>query len=88
MTTIDTPNRAIAIEESTERFEEAMTVIRTAWTTEGRFSHHGKRCHYEDIMLEPQPVQTNTSSVSSASKSRILLLIYNTTTYNRVVLVI
>ena len=34
-----------------------MTVIRTAWTTEGRFSHHGKRWHYEDILLEPSPVQ-------------------------------
>ena len=47
----------IPIAESTERFEEAMTVIRTAWTTEGRFSHHGKRWHYEDILLEPSPVQ-------------------------------
>jgi alkanesulfonate monooxygenase SsuD/methylene tetrahydromethanopterin reductase-like flavin-dependent oxidoreductase (luciferase family) len=47
----------IAIEESTERFEEAMEVIRKAWTTEGRFSHHGKRWHYEDIILEPSPVQ-------------------------------
>ena len=33
----------IPIEEASERFEEAMTVIRKAWTTEGRFSHHGKR---------------------------------------------
>ena len=34
-----------------------MTVIRKAWTTEGRFSHHGKRWHYDDIILEPAPVQ-------------------------------
>jgi len=47
----------IDIDESTERFEEAMAVIRKAWTTKGRFSHHGKRWHYEDIMLEPAPVQ-------------------------------
>lgn len=47
----------IPIAESTERFDEAMTVIRKAWTTEGRFSHHGKRWHYEDILLEPAPVQ-------------------------------
>ncbi len=47
----------IPIEESTERFEEAMTVIRTAWTTEGRFSHHGKRWSYDNIVVEPATVQ-------------------------------
>ncbi|NKB57524.1 MAG: LLM class flavin-dependent oxidoreductase [Alphaproteobacteria bacterium] len=47
----------IPIEESTERFEEAVAVIRKAWTTEGRFSHHGKRWHYEDIIVEPMPTQ-------------------------------
>lgn len=47
----------IPIEEATERFDEAMTVIRTAWTTQGRFSHHGKRWRYENIMVEPATVQ-------------------------------
>lgn len=47
----------IPIEESTERFEEAMQVIRKAWTTKGRFSHHGKRWHYDNIIIEPEPVQ-------------------------------
>jgi alkanesulfonate monooxygenase SsuD/methylene tetrahydromethanopterin reductase-like flavin-dependent oxidoreductase (luciferase family) len=47
----------IPIEEATERFEEAMTVIRTAWTTEGRFSHRGKRWSYDDIVVEPATVQ-------------------------------
>ena len=47
----------IPIKESTERFEEAMEVIRKAWTTEGRFSHHGKHWHYDDIVIEPEPVQ-------------------------------
>lgn len=47
----------IPMEESTERFEEAMTVIRKAWTTEGRFSHHGKRWHYENIIIEPETTQ-------------------------------
>jgi alkanesulfonate monooxygenase SsuD/methylene tetrahydromethanopterin reductase-like flavin-dependent oxidoreductase (luciferase family) len=31
--------------------------LRKAWTTNGRFSHHGKRWHYEDIIVEPAPVQ-------------------------------
>ena len=47
----------IPIEESTERFEEAMEVIRKAWTTKGGFSHHGKRWHYDNIIIEPEPVQ-------------------------------
>ena len=34
-----------------------MAFLRGAWTTKGRFSHHGKRWHYEDIVVEPAPVQ-------------------------------
>jgi alkanesulfonate monooxygenase SsuD/methylene tetrahydromethanopterin reductase-like flavin-dependent oxidoreductase (luciferase family) len=47
----------IPIAEAAERFEEAMTVIRTAWTANGRFSHHGKRWRYENIVVEPSPLQ-------------------------------
>jgi len=43
--------------EATERFDEAMDVIRKAWTGEGRFSHHGKRWHFENVVVEPAPVQ-------------------------------
>src|SRR5580693_6458366 len=44
-------------EEATSRFDEAMEVIRAAWTTRGRFSHHGARWHYDNIIVEPAPVQ-------------------------------
>jgi alkanesulfonate monooxygenase SsuD/methylene tetrahydromethanopterin reductase-like flavin-dependent oxidoreductase (luciferase family) len=44
-------------EEATERFDEAMEILRKAWTTPGRFSHHGKRWHFENIVVEPRPVQ-------------------------------
>ncbi|HYD07976.1 MAG TPA: LLM class flavin-dependent oxidoreductase [Reyranella sp.] len=52
----------IPIDEATERFDEAMEVIRKAWTTPhdkngGRFSHHGKRWHYDNIVVEPEPLQ-------------------------------
>ncbi|HSU04580.1 MAG TPA: LLM class flavin-dependent oxidoreductase, partial [Acetobacteraceae bacterium] len=43
--------------EATERFDEAIEVIRKAWTSGGRFSHHGKRWHYDNILVEPEPVQ-------------------------------
>ena len=47
----------IPIAEATERFDEAMEIIRKAWTSEGRFSHHGKRWHYDNIVVEPEPLQ-------------------------------
>jgi alkanesulfonate monooxygenase SsuD/methylene tetrahydromethanopterin reductase-like flavin-dependent oxidoreductase (luciferase family) len=47
----------IPMAEATERFDEAMEIIRKAWTTEGRFSHHGKRWHYDNIVVEPAPLQ-------------------------------
>ncbi|WP_149538438.1 LLM class flavin-dependent oxidoreductase [Siccirubricoccus phaeus] len=47
----------IPIEEASERFDEAMAVIRQAWTSEDRFSHHGKRWHYENMLVEPAPLQ-------------------------------
>ena len=43
--------------EATERFEEAMALIRKAWTTEGRFSFEGRRWRYADIIVEPACVQ-------------------------------
>ncbi len=47
----------IPIEEATERFDEAMQIIRKAWTSEGRFSHRGKLWHYDNIVVEPEPQQ-------------------------------
>jgi alkanesulfonate monooxygenase SsuD/methylene tetrahydromethanopterin reductase-like flavin-dependent oxidoreductase (luciferase family) len=46
----------IPIEEATERFEETMAFLRTAWASD-RFSHHGKRWRFENIVIEPRPVQ-------------------------------
>jgi probable F420-dependent oxidoreductase len=47
----------VPIEEATERFDEAIEVIRKAWTAEGKFSHSGKRWKFQDIVVEPEPVQ-------------------------------
>jgi alkanesulfonate monooxygenase SsuD/methylene tetrahydromethanopterin reductase-like flavin-dependent oxidoreductase (luciferase family) len=47
----------IPMDEASDRFDEAMEIIRKAWTTEGRFSHHGKRWHYDNILVEPEPLQ-------------------------------
>jgi len=47
----------IPMGEATERFDEAIEVIRKAWTSPGRFSHCGKRWRYDDIVVEPRPFQ-------------------------------
>jgi alkanesulfonate monooxygenase SsuD/methylene tetrahydromethanopterin reductase-like flavin-dependent oxidoreductase (luciferase family) len=44
-------------EELSARFDEAMHIIRRAWANGERFSHHGQYWHFEDIVLEPAPVQ-------------------------------
>ncbi len=48
----------IPMGEATERFDEAIEVIRKAWTSPGRFSHCGKRWRFDDIVVEPRPFQT------------------------------
>ena len=44
--------------EATERFDECMEVLRKAWTGTGRWSHHGKHWNFDNIVVEPRPVQT------------------------------
>jgi alkanesulfonate monooxygenase SsuD/methylene tetrahydromethanopterin reductase-like flavin-dependent oxidoreductase (luciferase family) len=43
--------------EATERFEEVVEVVRKAWTSEGRFSHEGKHWKFNNIVVEPAPIQ-------------------------------
>src|SRR6202451_3911188 len=47
----------IAPEEAEARFEEAVEVMARAWTTRERFSHHGRFWHFEDIVVDPPPLQ-------------------------------
>jgi alkanesulfonate monooxygenase SsuD/methylene tetrahydromethanopterin reductase-like flavin-dependent oxidoreductase (luciferase family) len=47
----------IPMEEAEERYQETLAFLRKAWTSGGRFSHHGKYWHYEDVVVEPTPVQ-------------------------------
>jgi alkanesulfonate monooxygenase SsuD/methylene tetrahydromethanopterin reductase-like flavin-dependent oxidoreductase (luciferase family) len=45
-------------DEATERFDEAMEVIRLAWSSGGeRFSFAGKWFSYDNIVVEPSPIQ-------------------------------
>lgn len=47
----------IPLEEATERFEESIALLKKALTSDERFSHHSKRWNFEDIIVEPPPVQ-------------------------------
>jgi len=47
----------IPIDEASERFEEAMELVRKSLTLDTRFTHHSKRWHFEDIIVEPPPIQ-------------------------------
>jgi alkanesulfonate monooxygenase SsuD/methylene tetrahydromethanopterin reductase-like flavin-dependent oxidoreductase (luciferase family) len=47
----------VPMQEADERYRETVAFLRKAWTSEGRFSHHGKYWHYDDVVIEPAPVQ-------------------------------
>jgi len=47
----------IPMEEAEDRFEESIEVIKKAWTSNERFSHHGKFWKFEDIIVEPPTAQ-------------------------------
>jgi len=47
----------IPLEEADDRFEESITLMKKALSSDERFSHHSKRWHFEDIIVEPPPVQ-------------------------------
>ena len=44
-------------EEAEMRFEEALEVITRSFTTRERFSHKGRFWHFEEVVVEPPPVQ-------------------------------
>jgi len=47
----------IPIEEADARFEEALAILATAWTSPERFSYHGPFWKFDDIVVEPAPLQ-------------------------------
>src|SRR5580692_6186768 len=47
----------IPMAEADERFEEGLALVIKSWTSEQRFSHHGKYWHFENIVVEPPTAQ-------------------------------
>jgi probable F420-dependent oxidoreductase len=44
-------------EEAPARFDEALEVILKAWTTRERFSHEGRFWRFQNVVVEPPPMQ-------------------------------
>jgi len=44
-------------EEADARFDEGLELILKSWTSEQRFSHHGRFWHFENIIVEPPTAQ-------------------------------
>ena len=47
----------IPMDQASRRFEEAMAVLRRAWTDPGPFDHDGEFWTFHDMTLQPRPVQ-------------------------------
>ncbi len=72
-------------DEAEARFEEALEVIKRAWLTRERFSHHGRFWNFDDIVVEPPPAQTphpplwvgagNPASIARAAERGFNLLL-------------
>jgi alkanesulfonate monooxygenase SsuD/methylene tetrahydromethanopterin reductase-like flavin-dependent oxidoreductase (luciferase family) len=48
---------SIPIEEATERFDETLDFLRKAWAAKDRFSYRSRRWQFDNIIIEPRPVQ-------------------------------
>jgi alkanesulfonate monooxygenase SsuD/methylene tetrahydromethanopterin reductase-like flavin-dependent oxidoreductase (luciferase family) len=48
---------AIPTEEAEARYEEAVEVVLKSWRSRARFSHHGRFWRFDDIVVEPPPMQ-------------------------------
>jgi alkanesulfonate monooxygenase SsuD/methylene tetrahydromethanopterin reductase-like flavin-dependent oxidoreductase (luciferase family) len=47
----------IPVEEADARFGEALTILVKSWTTAERFSYRGRFWSFDDIIVEPAPLQ-------------------------------
>ncbi len=59
----------IAMDEADERFAEAMEVMTKAWTSTGPFEHRGQFWTFNDMTVQPKPVQAPHPPVWVAASS-------------------
>lgn len=76
---------AMDAHEAETRFTESLDVMTRAWTSRDRFSHHGKFWRFDDVILEPPPLQSphpplwvsagRDSSIRAAAQKGLRLLL-------------
>ena len=59
----------IAMDEADDRFDEAMDVMTKAWTSTVPFNHSGKFWTFNDMTVQPKPLQTPHPPVWVAASS-------------------
>lgn len=72
-------------EEAQERYEECINLMIKGWTSQERFSYHSDNWNFEDIIVEPAPVQRphpplwnaagSPDSISRVAKTDMKLLL-------------
>ena len=50
------------------RFEESLEILRGAWSSTGKYSFHGKRYHFDNVMLSPKPYQSRQARRSGSAQ--------------------
>jgi alkanesulfonate monooxygenase SsuD/methylene tetrahydromethanopterin reductase-like flavin-dependent oxidoreductase (luciferase family) len=78
----------IPMEEAEERYQECVAILKKALGTRTRFDHHGKRWHFDNIVVEPSCIQEphppmwvgarSESSIREAAASDFKLLLDQT----------
>src|SRR5215468_444175 len=48
---------AMPMAEADGRFDEAFAVLKQAFSSNDRFSHHGTYWHFDNVLIEPRPAQ-------------------------------
>jgi alkanesulfonate monooxygenase SsuD/methylene tetrahydromethanopterin reductase-like flavin-dependent oxidoreductase (luciferase family) len=75
----------MSMDEAEARYQECLAFIKQAWTADGRFSHDGTYWHYDNVVIEPTPVQrphpplwigaNSDASIANAAKDGFNLLL-------------
>ena len=60
----------VPMDEATRRFEESMDVLTRAWTAEEPFDHRGEFWSFNDLSVQPRPVQRPHPPVFVAASGR------------------
>jgi alkanesulfonate monooxygenase SsuD/methylene tetrahydromethanopterin reductase-like flavin-dependent oxidoreductase (luciferase family) len=75
----------MSMDEAEVRYRECLAFIKQAWSAKGRFSHNGSYWNYDNVVIEPAPIQrphpllwigaNSDASIENAAKDGFNLLL-------------